>query len=392
MNEALQGLKLLDLTRVRSGPSAVRQFADWGADVIKIETPDSIDDSGDLSGKREGSDFQNLHRNKRSMTLNLKSKDGLKIFKELIKNTDILVENFRPNVKKRLGINYEIMEKINPRLIYASISGFGQSGPYSNLPGFDQVAQGMGGLMSVTGFEGNGPLRVGIPVADLSAGLHCALGILTALYERERSGVGQCVSASLLESQVSMLDFQAARYLVSEEIAGQTGNDHPTMAPMGSFRTADGYIDIASTGEAMWRRLCNVLDIKESLDDKDFEDDTARTKNRKKLTNIITQALSINTNNEWIKKLNEASIPCGPINNIKEVFNDPQIMHSAIAQTVIHPELGEIKLVGQAMQLSRTPSKLKTAAPNKGEHTNIILKELGYDSENIDKFKMEKVI
>jgi len=392
MNEALQGLKLLDLTRVRSGPSAVRQFADWGADVIKIETPDSIDDSGDLSGKREGSDFQNLHRNKRSMTLNLKSKDGLKIFKELIKNTDILVENFRPNVKKRLGINYEIMEKINPRLIYASISGFGQSGPYSNLPGFDQVAQGMGGLMSVTGFEGNGPLRVGIPVADLSAGLHCALGILTALYERERSGVGQCVSASLLESQVSMLDFQAARYLVSEEIAGQTGNDHPTMAPMGSFRTADGYINIASTGEAMWRRLCNVLDIKESLDDKDFEDDTARTKNRKKLTNIITQALSINTNNEWIKKLNEASIPCGPINNIKEVFNDPQIMHSAIAQTVIHPELGEIKLVGQAMQLSRTPSKLKTAAPNKGEHTNIILKELGYDSENIDKFKMEKVI
>ena len=392
MNEALQGLKLIDLTRVRSGPSAVRQFADWGADVIKIETPDSIDDSGDLSGKREGSDFQNLHRNKRSMTLNLKSKDGLKIFKELIKNADILVENFRPNVKKRLGINYEIMEEINPRLIYASISGFGQSGPYSDLPGFDQVAQGMGGLMSVTGFEGNGPLRVGIPVADLSAGLHCALGILTALYERERSGVGQCVSASLLESQVSMLDFQAARYLVSEEIAGQTGNDHPTMAPMGVFRTADGYINIASTGEAMWRRLCNALDIKESLDNKDFEDDTARTKNRKKLTNIITQALSINTNNDWIKKLNKASIPCGPINNIQEVFNDPQIMHSAIAQTVIHPELGEIKLVGQAMKLSRTPSKLKTAAPNKGEHTNIILKELGYDSESIAKFKMEKVI
>ena len=392
MKEALQGLKLIDLTRVRAGPSAVRQFADWGADVIKIEIPDSIDSNGDLSGRREGSDFQNLHRNKRSMTLNLKSKDGLKIFKELIKNADILVENFRPNVKKRLGINYEIMEKINPRLIYASISGFGQSGPYSDLPGFDQVAQGMGGLMSVTGFEGNGPLRVGIPVADLSAGLHCALGILTALYERERSGLGQCVSASLLESQVSMLDFQAARYLVSEEIAGQTGNDHPTMAPMGAFRTADGYINIASTGEAMWRRLCNVLDIKESLDDKDFEDDTARTKNRKKLTNIITQALSINTNNDWIKKLNKASIPCGPINNIQEVFNDPQIMHSSIAQTVIHPELGEIKLVGQAMKLSRTPSKLKTAAPNKGEHTNIILKELGYDSKNIAKFKMEKVI
>ena len=392
MKEALQGLKLIDLTRVRSGPSAVRQFADWGTDVIKVETPDSIEGSGDLGGRREGSDFQNLHRNKRSITLNLKSKDGVKILKELIKNSDILVENFRPNVKKRLGINYEILKKINPRLIYASISGFGQSGPYSDLPGFDQVAQGMGGLMSVTGFEGKGPLRVGIPVADLSAGLHCALGILTALYEREKSGLGQCVSASLLESQVSMLDFQAARYLVSEEVAGQTGNDHPTMAPMGAFKTADGYINIASTGEAMWRRLCNVLDMRESLDDKDFEDDTARTKNRIKLTNIITIALSKNTSDEWIKKLNNVSIPCGPINNIKEVFNDPQIIHSEIAQTVVHPKLGKIKLVGQAMQLSRTPSKLKSAAPDKGEHTNIILEELGYDKKSIEKFKLEKII
>ena len=392
MKEALQGLKLIDLTRVRSGPSAVRQFADWGTDVIKVETPDSIEGSGDLGGRREGSDFQNLHRNKRSITLNLKSKDGVKILKELIKNSDILVENFRPNVKKRLGINYEILKKINPRLIYASISGFGQSGPYSDLPGFDQVAQGMGGLMSVTGFEGNGPLRVGIPVADLSAGLHCALGILTALYEREKSGLGQCVSASLLESQVSMLDFQAARYLVSEEVAEQTGNDHPTMAPMGAFKTADGYINIASTGEAMWRRLCNVLDMRESLDDKDFEDDTARTKNRIKLTNIITIALSKNTSDEWIKKLNNVSIPCGPINNIKEVFNDPQIIHSEIAQTVVHPKLGKIKLVGQAMQLSRTPSKLKSAAPDKGEHTNIILEELGYDKKSIEKFKLEKII
>ena len=392
MKEALQGLKLIDLTRVRSGPSAVRQFADWGTDVIKVEAPDSIEGSGDLGGRREGSDFQNLHRNKRSITLNLKSKDGVKILKELIKSSDILVENFRPNVKKRLGINYEILKKTNPRLIYASISGFGQSGPYSDLPGFDQVAQGMGGLMSVTGFEGNGPLRVGIPVADLSAGLHCALGILTALYERERSGLGQYVSASLLESQVSMLDFQAARYLVSEELAGQTGNDHPTMAPMGAFKTADGYINIASTGEAMWRRLCNVLDMRESLEDNDFEDDTARTKNRIKLTNIITIALSKNTNDEWIKKLNNVSIPCGPINNIKEVFNDPQIIHSEIAQTVVHPKLGKIKLVGQAMQLSRTPSKLKSAAPDKGEHTNIILEELGYDKKSIEKFKLEKII
>jgi crotonobetainyl-CoA:carnitine CoA-transferase CaiB-like acyl-CoA transferase len=392
MNEALQGLKLIDLTRVRSGPSAVRQFADWGADVIKIETPDSIDPSNDLGGRRESSDFQNLHRNKRSLTLNLKSNDGIKIFKKLIKNADILVENFRPNVKNRLGINYEILEEINPRLIYASISGFGQSGPYSNLPGFDQVAQGMGGLMSVTGIDGTGPLRVGIPVADLSAGLHCALGILTALYERERSGHGQCVSASLLESQISMLDFQAARYLVSNEIAGQTGNDHPTMSPMGTYETANGYINIASTGEAMWRRLCKTLEITEYLDDEDFEDDIARTKNRKKLTSIINSALVKDKKESWIKKLNEKSIPCGPINNIKEVFGDPQVVHSNIVESVEHSKLGKIKLVGQAMKLSRTPSKLKTAAPSKGEHTKKILIQLGYNIDEIKKFKMENII
>ena len=388
MKEALQGLKLIDLTRVRSGPSAVRQFADWGADVIKIEPPDSIDGSQDLGGRREGSDFQNLHRNKRSITLNLKCKEGINILKKLIINSDILVENFRPKVKKRLGIDYETLEKINPRLIYASISGFGQSGPYADLPGYDQVAQGMGGLMSVTGFKYKGPLRVGIPVADLSAGLHCALGILTALYERERSGRGLYVSASLLESQVAMLDFQASRYLVSSEIAGQTGNNHPTMTPMGTYNTADGFINIASTGEAMWRRLCNVLDIRESLDDKDFEDDIARTKNREKLTDIINKALFKNTKEEWIKKLNEVSIPCGPINNIKEVFEDPQVVHSKIAKTVVHPKLGKIQLVGQAMNLSRTPSKIKTPAPNKGEHTNIILNELAFHNDKIKKFKM----
>ncbi|PPR16138.1 MAG: Acetyl-CoA:oxalate CoA-transferase [Alphaproteobacteria bacterium MarineAlpha9_Bin3] len=392
MSEALQGIKLIDLTRVRSGPSAVRQFADWGADVIKVETPQAIDGSEDLGGHRLGSDFQNLHRNKRSITLNLKTKDGLNIFKKLIKNADILVENYRPNVKKRLGIDYENLKSINPRLIYASISGFGQNGPYSDLPGFDQIAQGMGGLMSVTGHEGKGPLRVGIPVADLSAGLHCALGILTALFERQKSGCGQIVSASLLESQIAMLDFQATRYLISNEIAGQTGNDHPTMTPMGTYQTANGYINIASIGEAMWRRLCNTLDIREYLDDKDFEDDSARTKNRSKLTSVINKALSKYNNEEWIKKLNKASIPCGPINNIEEVFNDPQVKYSNIVESVNHPKLGKIKLVGQAVKLSRTPSKLKKAAPEKGEHNKEILTELGYNDKEIKNLKIGNII
>ena len=392
MSKALQGLKIIDLTRVRAGPSAVRHFADWGADVIKIELPKISKNDIDLGGSRHGSDFQNLHRNKRSITLNLKMKEGIKIFKELVKNSDILIENFRPNVKKRLGIDYNNLKKINKKIIYASISGFGQTGPYADLPGFDQVAQGMGGLMSVTGYEGEPPLRVGIPVADLSAGLHCALGILTALYEREKSGIGQHISASLLESQIAMLDFQASRYLINKEVPGRTGNDHPTMAPMGTFPTSDGYINIASAGDAMWKRLCEVLNIKEFINKNDFINDNLRTKNRKKLTAIITKALSKGTNKEWIRKLNKASIPCGPINDIEQVFNDPQVVHNKIAQSVKHNSLGKIKLVGQPVKLSRTPSKLNSAAPEKGEHTEEILTELGYNNKYIKSLKLRKII
>ena len=295
-------------------------------------------------------------------------------------------------MKKRLGIDYEDLKKENKKLIYASISGFGQTGPYAHLPGFDQVAQGMGGLMSVTGHEGKGPLRVGIPVADLSAGLHCALGILTALYERNISGIGQHVSASLLESQIAMLDFQAARYLINQEIPGQTGNDHPTMTPMGTYPTLDGYINIASAGNEMWKRLCKALNIEKYTNDKDFLNDDLRTKNRKRLTKIIVEALSQGTNNEWILKLNKVSIPCGPINNIEEVFSDPQVKHNNMSHSVIHNKLGNINLVGQPVKLSRTPSNFYKAAPEKGEHTEEILEELGYKSEKIKLLKMRKVI
>ena len=392
MKTALKGLKVIDLTRVRAGPSAVRHFADWGADVIKVELPNISNSDIDLGGARYGSDFQNLHRNKRSITINLKDKEGKKILKKLTKTADVIVENFRPNVKKRLGIDYEDLKKENKKLIYASISGFGQTGPYAHLPGFDQVAQGMGGLMSVTGHEGKGPLRVGIPVADLSAGLHCALGILTALYERNISGIGQHVSASLLESQIAMLDFQAARYLINQEIPGQTGNDHPTMTPMGTYPTLDGYINIASAGNEMWKRLCKALNIEKYTNDKDFLNDDLRTKNRKRLTKIIVEALSQGTNNEWILKLNKVSIPCGPINNIEEVFSDPQVKHNNMSQSVIHNKLGNINLVGQPVKLSRTPSNFYKAAPEKGEHTEEILEELGYKSEKIKLLKMRKVI
>ena len=392
MNGALEGLTVIDLSRVRAGPSAVRPFADWGANVIKIETPLGYKKGEDFGGSRYGSDFQNLQRNKRSLSLNLKSSDGIKILKRLIKDADVVVENFRPNVKTKLAIDYISMEKINPRLIYASISGFGQSGPYSSLPGFDQIAQGMGGIMSVTGLPGQGPVRAGIPVADLSAGLYCALGIMIALYERQKSGKGQWVSVSLLEAQIAMLDFQAARYLMEREVAGQAGNDHPTMAPMGAFKTADGYINIASAGNAMWKRLCKALDLIKFVKDPDFKDDNSRVKNRKKLNNLLNTVLASDSSGVWIKKLNSVSVPCGPIYSIDEVFSDPQVKYAGIAQSVKHKKLGNINLVGQPVTLSRTPSRLSTAAPEKGEHADEILKEYGYDPESIAKFKREGTV
>ena len=392
MNGALEGLTVIDLSRVRAGPSAVRPLADWGANVIKIETPLGYEKGEDFGGSRYGSDFQNLQRNKRSLSLNLKSSDGIKILKRLIKDADVVVENFRPNVKTKLAIDYISMEKINPRLIYASISGFGQSGPYSSLPGFDQIAQGMGGIMSVTGLPGQGPVRAGIPVADLSAGLYCALGIMIALYERQKSGKGQWVSVSLLEAQIAMLDFQAARYLMEREVAGQAGNDHPTMAPMGAFKTADGYINIASAGNAMWKRLCKALDLIKLVKNPDFKDDNSRVKNRKKLNNLLNTVLASDSSAVWIKKLNTVSVPCGPIYSIDEVFSDPQVKHAGMAQSVKHKKLGNINLVGQPVTLSRTPSRLTTAAPEKGEHADEILKEYGYDHETIAKFKREGTV
>ena len=261
---ALDDVTVLDLTRVRAGPTCVRQFADWGAKVIKIEMPEEggAATQTDFSARHEP-DFQNLHRNKRSMTLNLKSADGAAMLRRMVERADIIVENYRPDVKTRLGIDYEALSRVNPRLIYASISGFGQDGPYSERPGVDQIAQGMSGLMSVTGEPGRGPMRVGTALADLSAGVFAAMGILVALHERERSGRGQWVQTSLLQAQIFMLDFQAARYLVSGEVAGQAGNNHPTGVPTGVFRTKDGYVNIAPT-PVMWRRFCKAIEPRRS--------------------------------------------------------------------------------------------------------------------------------
>jgi crotonobetainyl-CoA:carnitine CoA-transferase CaiB-like acyl-CoA transferase len=388
---ALARFKVLDLTRVRAGPTAARQLADWGADVIKIELPPGLEES-DMGGPRHGPDFQNLHRNKRSLTLNLKEPDGIAVLKRMVKTADVLVENYRPDVKFRLGIDYEQLRSINPGLVYASISGFGEDGPYRERPGFDQIAQGMGGLMSITGLPGQGPVRVGIPVADLGAGIFCAMGILVALLEREVSGEGQWVQSSLLAAQISLLDFQAARWLITKDVPGQAGNDHPTSIPTGVFPTSDGHINIAASGQHIFTRFCETLGLTHLLKDPRFADNASRSANRRALHEAISEVTARQSSSDLIASLNRAGVPCGPINRIDQVFADPQVQHLGMAAPVRHSSLGEIAVVNQPIKLSRTPSRVARATPEKGEHTEEILKEYGYDNQSIADFRSRKIV
>ena len=388
---ALNGIRVIDLSRVRSGPTAVRQFADWGADVIKIEPPESVEPDGSLGAGRDTADFQNLQRNKRSITLNLKSEEGIRILKELVKTADVVVENFRPDVKTRLGIDYESLKAINPRVILGSISGFGQDGPYAKRPGFDQIAQGMGGLMSITGEPGSGPMRVGIPIADLCAGLFCAMGVLTALFEREKSGEGQWVQTSLLQSQIFMLDFQAARWLTQGEIPKQAGNDHPTSIPTGVFPTSNGSINIACAGETIWQRCATALGHPEWIEDPRFVKNSNRSDNRKLLNELISLVTQTNTSEYWVETLLAQGVPTGPIYSIDQVFADPQVEHLGIATTAKGTQpFGDTQLVGQPFSMNRTPSSITAPPPSRGQHTEDVLLELGID--DLDTLRQHNVI
>lgn len=389
---ALARFTVLDLTRVRSGPTCVRQLGDWGANVIKIEA--LLDDATaeQPGGPRHGSDFQNLHRNKRAMTLNLKDPKGVEVFKRLVRKADVIVENFRPDVKTKLGIDYDSMRKINPLIVYGSISGFGQDGPYHKRPGFDQIAQGMGGLMSVTGAPNEGPMRVGIPVADLTAGLFCAIGILTALLERETSGEGQWVQTSLLQAQIFMLDFQAARWLMEKEVAKQAGNNHPTSIPTGVFKTSDGFINIATTGGRIWERCAQALGAPELISNPDYATAPARSKHRDALNAKINEVTVKKSTETWVADLNAAGVPCGPIYSIDQVFDDPQVQYLGMAQDVPNDENRRIRLVGQPVTLSRTPSKLAARPPEYGEQTEQVLAEFGFAIEEIADLRRNKIV
>ena len=387
---ALSRFRVIDLTQVRAGPTACRQLADWGADVVQVQMPEHMRGDDTLGGQ-DGSDYQYTHRNKRSITLNLKEEEGIATLKRLIATADVVVENFRPHVKYRLGIDYESLAKDHPGLVYASISGFGQTGPLAQRPGFDQIAQGMGGLMSVTGLPGEGPIRVGIPIADLCAGIFAAQGILVALLERERSVKGLWLHTSLLESMVYLLDFQTARFLIDGEVASHAVNFHHTSIPTGVYKARDGYMNIAVFGSKIWERFCHILGAPEWIDDPRYHDKPSRSVHRDSLNAEINLRLATQDRAHWVEKFNAGGVACGLISDMREVFAEPQIAHLGMVKEVVSERLGPQRLVGQPVQLERTPSTIVRAAPRRGQHTEEILQELGIPADHIAHMKEQGV-
>jgi crotonobetainyl-CoA:carnitine CoA-transferase CaiB-like acyl-CoA transferase len=388
----LSRFKVIDLTLARAGPSCVRTLADWGADVIRVEPPPEEGEAGELVGRRDGSDFQNLHRNKRAITLNLKTDEGREILMRLAEQADVVVENMRPGVTRRLGVDYAALSKRNPRIVYGSISGFGQYGPYTSRPSIDQIAQGMSGIMSVTGIPGQGPVRVGVAVTDIMAGAFLAQGILIALLDREVSGQGRWVQTSLIEAGLTLLDFQATRWTMDKKIPPQEGNNHPTNTPMGCFPTADGHINIAATSNKNFQIFCKVIDRQIMAADPRFASTALRRQNKEAMNEMIAEALRARTTAEWFELLVEAALPCGPVYNIKQAFADPQVEALRIRRSVTHSRLGELDLVAQPCEITGFDREIRSATPDLGEHNREILGSLGYSDEEIEKLKAARAI
>jgi formyl-CoA transferase len=388
----LENLTVLDLTRVRAGPTCVRQFADWGAHCIKIEATADADPRGHDPKARIAPDFWNLHRNKRSITLNLKKPDAKEIFFKLVEKADIIVENYRPGVKHRLGIDYEACKKVNPHIVYGSISGFGQTGPYAERPGVDQIAQGMGGLMSITGEPGQGPLRVGVPISDLTAGMYCAMGILVALYEREVTGVGRWVHTSLLEAEIAMLDYQVTRWTITKEVPPQAGNNHPKSCPVGLFPTKDGNVNISAGGDYMFKRMSDALDAPQLLEVPEFKDKAVRLANRQMTNDAVGEVTKEWATEDIVNTLNDAGVPCGPVYTIDKMLEDPQVKHVGMTWPCEHPEKGAVSVNGNAINLEGVPKGVRNVTPALGDYNDELLASLGYDAASIEKFRGDGVI
>jgi crotonobetainyl-CoA:carnitine CoA-transferase CaiB-like acyl-CoA transferase len=389
---AFHGLRVIDLAQVRSGPTCVKQFADFGADVIRVESPPGAPRAEVSTGPRDGADMLNLQRNKRLLTLDLKAPAAAEVLRRLVASADVVVENWRPDVKARLGLDYDTLAAINPRVILASISGFGQDGPYRDRPGFDQIAQGMSGLMSVTGRPGEGPMRTGAAIVDVATGMFAALGVMTALFERQSSGRGQWVQASLLQSGLALMDFQAARWLVDGVVPGQVGNDHPTSMPTSAYPTADGWINVATAGEAIWRRLCDAVDRPALATDERFASNADRARHREALNALLAEVFATRPSADWVGRLNAAGVPCGPIHAVDAAFDDPQVRHARMAVPVRHATRGEVRVLAPAATLSRTPGRVERALGPKGADTDDVLGELGYSVEEIAALRADGVV
>ena len=388
----LGDIRVIDLTVARAGPTCARQLADWGADVIRVEPPPGRTAHGASDESRHGCDFQQLHRNKRSLTLDLKAPGARDVLLRLVDRSDVLIENMRPPVKDRLGFGFADVHRRNPRLVYGSISGFGQDGPYAARGGVDQIAQGMGGLMSVTGRPGSGPTRAGIPVSDLAAGLYLAIGVLVALHDRERTGTGRWVQTSLLESMIAMMDFQAARWTIDREVPAPAGNHHPVSVPMGCFASADGYLNIGAAGGRLLHQLCQVIGLPSLPADPRFDTQAKRSANRAELNALVATRLRTRTTAEWVEALNQAGVPCGPVYRMDEVFADPQVGHLAMTEPVEHPALGRLDLVRNAVRMTGGPPTVRAPSPEPGADTDQVLAELGYPGAEIGRLRADGVI
>ena len=393
MTLPLSDYTILDLTIARAGPTAVRLLADWGAKVIRIEPPP---DAGltDVTGGRLSPDSQNLHRNKRGMTINLKSADGHALFLKLAAKADVVVENFRKDVKYRLGIDYEAVKKVNPGIVYASVSGFGQDGPYSERPGVDQVVQGMSGLMSVTGQPGEGPMRVGIAISDTSAGMFLGQGVLMALLHREKTGEGSWVHTSLLESMLSKLDFQGARYTMAGEVPGQEGNNHPTNSPMGGFHTVDGMVNLAASTNKMFAAFTAAVGQPGLAENEKFRNTRGRIANRHELWQLINGITTGMMTAELVELANDAGCPCGPIYDIAEAFEDEHVRSLKMRRTTWREEMGEFDLVRSPINMSTFPisDHFERPGPVLGEHTDEVLIEMGFNAEDINRLRQAGAI